>query len=97
MHVRIWGVDAHSFPFAQQASVRNISALGAIVQGIRRQIKPGEVLEVQYGKNKAQFRVVWTGRPGTRRAGEIGIETMPAEPCIWDVHPHRCTQAAHEG
>jgi len=82
--VRIWGIDAHAFPFAQPASVRNFSEIGAVVQGVHRQIKPGATLEVQSGKNRAQFRVVWVGRPGTPREGEIGIETLPSEPCLWE-------------
>jgi hypothetical protein len=95
--VRIWGVDAHSFPFAQSASVRNFSGIGAVLQGIRRQIKPGEILEVQCGKGKAQFRVVWVGRTGTRREGEIGIESLPAEPCIWDENLCRSTEFIAKG
>ena len=38
--VRIWGVDAHDLPFMQLASVKNLSSTGAVVQGMRRQIKP---------------------------------------------------------
>ena len=82
--VRVWGVDANALPFMQLATVRNISSSGAVVQGMRRRIQPGEVLEVQSGEDKAQFRVVWVGRTGTSREGEIGLETLPAEPCLWD-------------
>jgi PilZ domain-containing protein len=82
--VRVWGVDAHSLPFMQLATVRNISSSGAVVQGMRRRIQPGEVLEVQSGDEKAEFRVVWVGRTGTSREGEIGLEALAAEPCLWD-------------
>ena len=51
--VRIWGVDAHDLPFMQLASVKNLSSTGAVVQGMRRQIKPGEILEVQTGRRKS--------------------------------------------
>ena len=82
--VRIWGVDAHALPFMQLATVRNVSNTGAVVQGMRRRIQPGEVLEVQSGDDKAQFKVVWVGRTGTSREGEIGLESLPSEPCLWD-------------
>ena len=51
--VRIWGVDAHDLPFMQLASVKNLSSTGVVVQGMRRQIKPGEILEVQLGRRKS--------------------------------------------
>ncbi|HVO79888.1 MAG TPA: hypothetical protein VMT28_04110 [Terriglobales bacterium] len=97
MLVRVWGVDAFALPFIQLASVRNISGSGAVLQGIRRQVLPGDTLSVQLGGSKAQFRVVWVGKMGTRREGEIGIENLPAEPCIWDVNLDRCSQFVGKG
>lgn len=95
--VRIWGIDAHAFPFAQSASVRNFSGLGATVQGIHRHIKPGEILEIQVGKNRGHFRVVWVGRKGTPREGEIGVESLPAETCIWDATLVRSVEIVGKG
>ena len=95
--VRIWGVDAHDLPFMQLASVRNISSIGAVLQNVRAHIKPGEILDVQYDGMKAQFRVVWTGRPGTIEAGELGLERLPEEPHLWDVDPARCGQVVGNG
>src|SRR6202163_4089583 len=83
--VRIWGVDAHDLPFMQLASVKNLSSSGVVVQGIRRQIKPGEILEVQLDDEKAQFRVIWTGMQGTGSAGELGLQSLASEPCLWGV------------
>ena len=99
MPVRIWGMDAQGLPFMQLASVRNISSSGALIQGMRRQVLPGEILEVQLGQEKAQFCVVWVGIRGTRNEGEIGIESLPSEPFIWDVNVNlcRCSQFAASG
>jgi hypothetical protein len=83
--VRIWGVDAHDLPFMQLASVRNLSSTGAVIQGMRRQIKPGEILEMQLDEEKAQFRVIWTGQQGTESAGELGLQSLASEPCLWAV------------
>jgi hypothetical protein len=95
--VRIWGVDTYCRPFMQVASVRNISSLGAVLQNVRAHIKPGEILDVQYEGVKAQFRVVWTGRPGTIEAGELGLERLPEEPYLWNVDPARCGQVVGNG
>jgi hypothetical protein len=92
--VRIWGMDVYSCPFMQLATAMNISRSGALIQGMRRQVRPGEVLEVQLGHEKAQFRVTWVGKRGSQRDGEIGIEMLPSEPCIWDVNLSQCIQYA---
>jgi hypothetical protein len=78
-------VDAHDLPFMQLASVKNLSSTGAVIHGMRRQMRPGEILEVQMDSEKAQFRVIWTGMPGTSSAGEIGLQRLASEPCIWTV------------
>jgi hypothetical protein len=83
--VRVWGVDAHDLPFMQLASVKNLCSTGAVLHGVLRQVRPGEILEVQLDQGKAQFRVIWTGTPGTCLAGEIGLETLDSEPCLWGV------------
>ena len=67
------------------------------MQGVGPRIKPGEIVDVQYEGNKAQFRVVWTGNMGTQMQGELGIEKLPTEPCIWGVNLHRCTQFVGNG
>jgi hypothetical protein len=95
--VRIWGLDMHAFPFIQLARVKNISAGGAVLQGVRQLIRPGEFLDVQFGDEKAQFRVIWVGKPGTDRQGEIGLEALPSEPYIWDVNLDRCVQIEGNG
>jgi hypothetical protein len=95
--VQVWGVDRNARPFIQVATVRNISTLGAVLQGMRAQVKPGEVLDVKYEGQRAQFRVVWSGRPGSCEQGEMGLERLPEEPLIWDIDPARCAQFVGEG
>jgi hypothetical protein len=95
--VRVWGVDAHAQPFMQLASVTNISRSGAAIRGMHRRIRQGEVLELQFGRHIAQFRVMWVGQLGTAQQGELGIVSMPCQPCIWDVNLGRCVQMAGNG
>src|SRR6201993_2385799 len=90
--VRIWGVDCYSRPFMQLATVRNISSMGAVIQNVRSKVKPGEILDVQYDGQKAQFRVIWAGRPGTLEAGEVGLERLPGGPFLLDRDPVPCGQ-----
>ena len=94
--VQVWGLDATSLPFTQSAIVTNISSSGAVVHGIRRSVRPGEILDVQLGQEKVRFRVVWTGKAGMRREGEVGLERLPFEPYLLDMDLCRCSQLAAE-
>lgn len=94
--VRIWGVDSYSRPFMQLVSVRNLSCAGAVLQNVRAQVRAGEVLDVQYEGQRAQYRVIWVGRAGTIDAGALGLERLPREPHIWEVDPARCGRFVSE-
>ena len=95
--VRIWGVDAYARPFMHLAHAKNISATGAVVKGVPCQVLVGEIVDVQCGEEKAQFRVVWVGQPDSRAQREIGIQCLPAEPLIWVVNLRRCAQLVGKG
>jgi len=95
--VQIWGMDAHSRPFTQPASLRTISGGGATLQCVDAQLKPGDVVDVLYEGTKAQFRIVWCGKPGTEMAGEVGVENISADARFWDVDLRRCATAAGQG
>jgi len=94
--VRIWGVDTNALPFAQLAKVKNISSSGAVIQGLLRQVRPGESIHVQVGDRQAEFRVIWS-TVGKDRKGEIGVESLPEQPVIWDVDLDRCAQFIGKG
>lgn len=95
--VKIWGMDAHDRPFTQPARLRTISGRGATLEGVSAQLKPGDVVDLQYQGTKAQFRVVWLGKPGTEMQGEVGIEKLSSDSQLWDVDTLRCTAAAGQG
>ena len=84
-------------PFTHPALVTNMSTGGLVIQGVRRKIRAGEILDVRMGDEKAQFRVVWVGRQGRRRQGQIGVESLSSEPFIWDVNLLLCAQVAGIG
>jgi hypothetical protein len=95
--VQIWGMDTHSRPFTQPASLRTISGRGATLQCVDSQLKPGDVVDVLYLGNKAQFRIVWCGKPGTEMAGEVGVENISLETKLWDFDPLRCAASVGRG
>ena len=95
--VHIWGMDTYARPFTQPASLRTISGRGATLQCVDARLKPGDVVDVLYEGTKAQFRVVWIGKPGTEMAGEVGVENLCVEASFWDIDPLRCAAAVGQG
>lgn len=93
--VRIWGLDSNANPFIENARATSISSGGALIQGFRRQVRLGELLEVQLGGEKRQFRVVWVGK--ARNGGELGLESVSTEAGLWDINLCRCMQFAAHG
>jgi len=75
--VEVWGLDAHGLAFMDPAMVTNMSTAGLVLQGLRRKIRAGEILDVRMGNDKAQYRVVWVGGPG-KRSGELGMQRVTA-------------------
>jgi hypothetical protein len=78
--VRIWGVDKMAQPFAEIVRVRNVSNRGAVLTGMRSKVQAGELLDVQLGASRAQFRIAWMGV-----SGEAGIQALAFEPPLLGI------------
>ncbi len=72
--VQVWGMDAFGRPFMDPAVVTNMSIGGLVLQGIRRRLRAGEILDVRMGKKKAEFRVVWVSANG-----DLGMQSLSAQ------------------
>lgn len=95
--VRVWGIDAYDQAFTQIVSARNVSAEGALLDGVRHRVRLGEVLELQYGERKAEFRVVWVSESSDGLRAQVGIKSLPSESCIWDVNLEQCCEFVGNG
>jgi hypothetical protein len=73
--VMISGTLGNNLPFTEETRVVTISKHGAKLR-TRLALKVGMQLKIQplNGSNVGVFRVVWVGREGTARAGEVGVE-----------------------
>lgn len=62
-------------PFAEDAQITTLSKYGAKLK-TRLPLQVGMQLKVEplLGRNAGVFKVVWVGRAGTPRAGEVGVE-----------------------
>ena len=80
--IRVFGMDAGGKPFSQKAQARNISLHGAKVAGLEKQLKPGEVVGVQFGEQKTRCKVIWVVDAGPQKI-EAGIKMVEGQPCPW--------------
>ena len=73
--VKISGMLANSLPFAEDTKITSISKFGAKLK-TRVPLRVGMQVKIQpvYGDIAGVFKVVWVGREGTPRAGEVGVE-----------------------
>jgi hypothetical protein len=85
LQVRIAGIDASGRALLQIVPTRNISRQGALLAGIQGEVKLGETIAITYKNSKARFLVTWVGEAGTERAGQIGVQSVDPEKCIWDT------------
>ena len=62
-------------PFAEDARIVTLSKFGAKLK-TRVPLQVGMQVKVQpqLGEKSGVFKVVWVGREGTPRAGEVGVE-----------------------
>jgi PilZ domain len=84
--VRIFGMDSRGRPINVATSTLDISKSGARLKDVRCWDYPGEVIGIRHGMEKARFRIVWVGQPGSPIDGQIGLQCVEAR-YIWGVAP----------
>src|SRR5579863_4828204 len=85
--VQIWGIDADGKHFMQSAITANVSRAGAQLTGVAVRLRVGDILRVQCGDTKANFKIIWVGIPSTPWAGRVGLQTVLANRYIWKQEP----------
>lgn len=87
--VRIFGTDRDGKIFSESVTSADLSQHGVRLKGVKAQLKAEEVIGLTCGRNKAHFRVKWTGGVGTPAEGQIGLLNLSPEKQFWDVPlPH---------
>lgn len=70
----------------QVAHTLDVTESSARLGGLRIQLEPGEIIEIQRGGVKAKFQVHWVGMPGTELEGQAGMRGLDAGKTIWSTH-----------
>src|ERR1039458_29226 len=83
--LRVWPGDENgpnSEP--QLAHTVDITPIGGRLGGLRHPLENGQTIWLQRGKNRSQFRVVWTKQVGPG-AIQAGIESVALEEKLWGI------------
>jgi len=94
--VRVWGLDGNGNPFVQSARTIDVTRNGARLRDLFCLSRAGEIIRIQHGLRKANFRVQWVGHPGTVAAGQVGIHCLDADKYIWGVPLPKTAPASRE-
>lgn len=89
--VRVYGMSSDGKPFNQEAHTLDITRDGARVDGLP-QITIGETVGVQYGEEKARYKVVWASEPDANHQCQIGVQILQIGPAPW----HKTLEATPE-
>jgi hypothetical protein len=81
--MRVFGMDAEGRPFSQTAHARSISDHGAKLSGLENQLKPGDVIGVHFGDQKARCTVMRVDDTGSERRIEAGVRLLEGQSCPW--------------
>lgn len=58
-----------------------ISGGGALLSGMAREVKPGDVVWVEYHNRKVRFRVVWLSAPAMGQEIRAAVERLENKEC----------------
>jgi hypothetical protein len=81
--VRITGRDVRGNPFAQSAVASGISGGGALLSGLTREVRPGDLIWIEYRNRKARFGVVCTRGSESEQMTQAAIHKLDNEEWPW--------------
>jgi hypothetical protein len=81
--VTINGMDKTGESFTQNALATRLSKSGALLSGISRPMRSGDLLWVEYQGRKSRFKIVWVRNSETPDLIQAAVHLMNAEPCPW--------------
>ncbi len=83
LEIRVWGMAADGHAFSQHARTHNISASGALLCEIERDLKIGDTIGVQVGQQKTRCKVIWTRNTRSLHKIQVGVQLLSKPDCPW--------------
>ena len=79
--VQISGRDANGMTFSQSATASSISNGGALLSGLAREVRPEDLIWIEYQDRKARFRVVWVRGSESEQKTQAAVQRLEKEEC----------------
>jgi hypothetical protein len=83
--VTINGRDKNGQFFNEQVVASRISKSGALLSGLSRHLRLGDVISVAYSGKKSRFKVVWLRDSESHHLIQAAIHLLKAETCPWII------------
>ena len=83
MTVQVYGADSLGQPFAQTASVIDVSESGVRLDCVHLLNRAGQTAVLEHNGTRARYRVMWVG--GGALAGQAGLMTLEPEKPIFNL------------
>ena len=81
--VTINGRDKTGRFFNEQVEASRISKSGALLSGLSKHVRLGDVISVAYGGKKSRFKIIWLRDSESHHLIQAAIHLMKAESCPW--------------
>jgi hypothetical protein len=81
--VTIDGREKTGHAFTQKVVATNLSQSGALLSGITKQVRAGDLIWVEHRGKKSRFKVVWVRDSESHQLIQAAIHLLKTEPCPW--------------
>src|SRR5882672_11129852 len=84
--VKLWITGTNGDQESHLAHTLDVTDHGIRLAGFRCELKPEDMIELQYRHKRARFRVLWTSTPKSQeKQQQLGAECVEPEKDIWGV------------
>lgn len=84
VRVLISGTDAQRDGCSEQVLAINLSRHGALLWGVKSELRSGDVLTLKYGKRSAQFQIVWVLEEAGGADQQVALRLLEEQDCPWE-------------
>jgi hypothetical protein len=81
--VNIDGRDKTGHAFTQKVVATNLSQSGALLSGLTKQVRVGDLIGVEHRGKKSRFKVVWVRDSESHQLIQAAIHLLKTELCPW--------------
>jgi hypothetical protein len=86
--VTIYGRDQEGVCFSQRVTASSLSRSGALLSGITRNIRPGDLIMVDHCGTKSRFKVIWVSDSESHPLMQAAIHLVETEISPWSKQLH---------